>query len=249
MAKTLNKDLYEVRVSGTYYGNNGGMKVTESYDETFTMNEEAKKFGFLSAIRNFLLEERLKGKYKNYKRFRTHYITDVTNITSPGKPVMELALMNRAQVVKYIKQKDLPINIDLYPEISDLRQAVKSYHEGKETFLEYQEKRMKSKGTRLTLQRQLAELNADSGNHVKPVTISTEPLSSPEDGVTNVYTQKGNPLSQHYRVDTVDELQDDPTDATDYIDFGDDVYTEDPNTIRIPEFDDGQDIDALLMGL
>ena len=240
------QDLYDVTIEGTYYGSANGQKAIHPYKITVTMNEAAKKFGFLSAARSFILPNALRAQHKDYKRFRTHFVTDVVNRTSPNKPIQELALMNRPQIVKYIKQKSLPIETDLYPEISDLRQAVKSYHESKDAFLEYQKKRMEGKGVALTLHRQLQELNPTLNVPQIPGSASTfdDPnFSAKPTTTTPAPTQTKSALDQFY-----DEDEDTTLPGGGEIIVDEESYF-DENQIQIPELDEKDEIDTLLLGL
>lgn len=154
-------DVFSVTIEGEYYAHRNGNKTTGRYEVTLKMDETAKRMGFLSVARNKLLPRALKAKYPDYKRFRTHYITRVVNETQNGAPVMEIALMNRKQLVSYIQKKKFKIQVDLYPEVSDLRQAIRSYRDNREMFDKMQEKRAANRGPELVMMRALDELNPD----------------------------------------------------------------------------------------
>ena len=98
-------DIFAVTIEGEYYAHRNGAKTTGRYEVTLRMDETAKSIGFLSVARNKLLPRALKAKYPDYKRFKTHTITNAVNESQNNKPVYEIGLMNRKQLVSYITQK------------------------------------------------------------------------------------------------------------------------------------------------
>lgn len=169
-AKNPRKEtLYEVTVEGEYFAfsETGAKKAQRPYTLTFKANNQMKKQGFLSVFRNALrpkdggstaLLRLMKAKYPDYKSFRTHHLTNVVDLTNKA-PIAELALMNRSQIVRYIDHKGLPVDSDLYPSVSDLRQALRDYKESPEAFAKQQEKRRATKGVELSIYSALDRLN------------------------------------------------------------------------------------------
>ena len=162
---------YLVTCEGTYYRSKDHKKDRTTYGE-YTLEavlpEEARTLGFLSVFRREILTEKpsrkfaIREKYPDWRRFRTHTITNVVEIDHNGKPkgqVRELQLMNRAQVVAYINKKGWPVDPDLYPEISELRQALRDFRANRDQFLKQQEKRRQSKGSVLSVAKSLEQLN------------------------------------------------------------------------------------------
>lgn len=178
-------DIYEVTVEGKYYSNEAGRKAEKPYKVTVKMDEQAKHRGFLSVARNEILPRLLAKKYPDYKRFRTHTVTEVKNITKGGTAVNELNFMNRNQIVAFITQRQLPIEYDLYPQIEDLRQALRNYRDNRDMFLKMQDKRKMYRTDELTMKRAIDELNPElSGDPItEPVEMQAEEVKSEEKSV------------------------------------------------------------------
>jgi hypothetical protein len=188
-------DIYEVTAEGQYYALTGNKKDIKPYTITFLADETVKKSGFLSAFRNALaprdgvhtnLLRMMMEKYPDYKRFRTHQIVDGINISQKNKPVKELGIMNRTQIVNFINHKGLPIDTELYPAVTDLRQALKDYRENPEAFKKQQDKRRATKGPELAVSRSLDTLNDPSKpyNPKKPIrTLPEAPVVDSGDDI------------------------------------------------------------------
>lgn len=184
--------IYEVFCEGHYYSNIDNKKATKRYEISFKANDKIKKTGFLSAFRHSLLSaegedtaisKAMKAKYPDYKRFKTHRVVGVINLTDENAPVKELALMNRNQVINFINRKGYPIDCDLYPSVSDIRQALRDYRESADAFSIQQEKLRATRGTRLSVIESLERLNAPA--------------------LTNTSTQEQ--TSQKYQRDNMDD--------------------------------------------
>jgi hypothetical protein len=212
--------VYEVTMIGEYYAYANGRKSQKPYTFKFKASDVARKQGLCSVFKNAMrpkdgrdntISKMFKKQYPDFKAIRKHIVDNVVNLTEKNKPVQELALWNRAQIVSYIDKTGLPIDADLYPVVTDLRQALKDYNENPEAFEKMQEKRRASKGPELAVMRDLDALNEDPGD--LPPGDEKEPLV-------------GAPALEY--PDDVDPLDDE---------------------LRLPEFDDQRELDALLSGL
>lgn len=172
-------DLFEVTCEGQYYGFTHGQKDIKSYTITAKLDENAKAAGFLSVFRNNILNntKAMQSKYPDWKRYRTHVITETKNLSQANKPIKELALMNRTQIINYINHKGLGIDTDLYPDVSELRQALKDFRANRDQFIKQQDKRRLGKGPMLLVQQSVGELNPWLHNQ----TGQPEPQEAPED--------------------------------------------------------------------
>lgn len=238
------KNIYEVTVEGQYYALAGSKKDTKHYSIKFRADDTIKKSGFLSAFRNALIAKSgvktailnmMLQKYPDYKRFRTHHIEEVVNLTYKNKPVKELALMNYNQIVRFIDWKQYPVDIDLYPTITDLRQAVKDYRGNPEVFIKQQEKRRATKGPEIAVQSAIERLN--NPEYTPPKPGSAKEL--PGDDII---------INDEDEDDMIDGNPRTPTeDDEGYIDDEDtDTETNHPG---IPEFDDEDELEELLQGV
>jgi hypothetical protein len=227
-------DIYEVTVEGEYYAFKDGRKTIFPYTFKFKADDAARKTGLLSVFRNAMrpkdgkdtnLLRIFKSQNAHFKAVRTHVITNTVNLSNK-KPVQELALWNRAQITAYIDRAGLPIECDLYPVLTDLRQALRDYNENPEAFEKQQEKRRNTKGTEIRVMNALDRLNPaptdlPPGDDKEPTAV----LPTPEYADTDV-----------------------DADA----DFGPDLdplagASDDP--LRLPEFDDKRELDDLVNGI
>lgn len=246
-------DIYEVTCEGQYYGFANGQKSIKSYFIKWKADDHAKKQGFLSAFRNALtpkdgedtaILKMMKEKYPDYKRFRTHVVTEAVNLSKKGQPVRELQLMNRNQIVRFIDGKGYPIDTELYPSVTDLRQALREFRENPTVFEQNQEKRRLVKGPTLAVQRSLDYLNSPEfelsakSDHVKkaPVVYHDEDHPTP---------QAKDPAQAYADDEPVQEELIEVSDAPD-----EDIVNVSPLDIDgIPDFDDEDELDALLNGV
>lgn len=212
------EDIYQVTVEGQYYSLAEGRKAIKPYRFTFKAPASAKKLGLLSVFRNHMrpkdgqeteLLRQMQEQYPDYKQFRTHVVTETINLTTQ-KPIQELALWNRQQIIAYIDKAGIPIESELYPSIPDLRQALKDFNDNPDVFIKNQEKRRATRGPELQVMRAIADLNRKAPEPYTP------PLADPG-----------------Y----------DP-----YASDDDDIaYEDDP--LRLPEFDDQNELAALVAGI
>lgn len=197
-------DLYKVVVTGQYYAVEDGKKVIKTYELDFIINEHIKRMGALSAFRNALqtnhqresaIGKMMTTKYPDYRRFRTHEIVEVTNLSRANAPVRELALMNRKQIIAYINKRGFPIEPDLYNEVSQLRQALRDYHQNPELFLRIQGERERNHGDYISMLRSMDSLNepesaavktsarAKSTKHKPPVVVDPDTAYANSDAI------------------------------------------------------------------
>lgn len=163
-AKPAAEKLYRVTVAGEYLAAIQGRIETRTYKETATLNENHKEAGFLSVMKNHFLPPALKQKYPAFQGLHTHEIVDVVDLENPGEPMEDPTLMNLSQLVGFIKENDLPIEIALYGDTDALRQAVIEYHEDEAAFLATQANRLDIHGPTLEIKADIAKLNPSLGN-------------------------------------------------------------------------------------
>lgn len=155
------KDVYEVTCDGEYYALTDGKKTVKPYSITRNMGAASKKTGFLSVFRNHVLQDKaeMQKLYPDWQRFRKHYIASCKLVSDPNRPVKELELMNRAQMIQIINRYGLPIDADLYTDPGELRQAIKDCRHHQEQFLKRQEVRRTVFGGQMAAARELEQLN------------------------------------------------------------------------------------------
>lgn len=151
---------YLVTCEGQYYTGDKSRKGFGKYTVTLELGEKEKKQGFLSVIKREVLERAtaMQKLYPDWVRYRTHVITNAVN-KDKGAPVKDLSLMNRSQIVAYINKQGWPIHPELYPEVTDLRQALKDYRNDKEQFAKTQADKEFKYGDRLKISQSVLERN------------------------------------------------------------------------------------------
>jgi len=236
---TIKGNIYKCKAEGEYYGFENGQKTTKHYELEFLLDDNAKKQGFLSVFKRSLnakgdnaVKRMMLKKYPDYKKYRTHAIMEVTNLSQKGAPVNELQLMNRSQIIAFINKRGLPIEPDLYPEVTDLRQALRDYRENREVFLKRQADRSKFKGPRLQVQR------------------SVDILNDPDFDISKLDKRAASNLKKQKApvvVSPTEAYNDDEKVQYDLIDVPDDEYPEDE--ISIPEYDEEDELNKVLDGV
>jgi len=156
----MTDQAYLVTCEGQYYTGDKSKNGFGRYSVTVELGDEEKKAGFLSVIKREVLSRTnvMQKQYPDWVKFRTHYISNAVN-KNKNAPLNDLSLMNRAQIVAYINKKGLPIEPDLYLEVTDLRQAMKDYKTDKESFEKVQETRRTNYGPKMSIARNVLALN------------------------------------------------------------------------------------------
>lgn len=157
--KTAGANIYEVTVEGHFVCNKGTKVELEPYRETARCNDRHRDAGFLSVFKNHILPEVLPKKHPGYTGLYTHNLVSVVNLTNPNAAINDPDLMSLEELVGFVKSADLPLELGLYQDAADLRQAIKDYYEDPEAFLAVQENRMDLRRDDLELKAELADLN------------------------------------------------------------------------------------------
>lgn len=191
------EDIYEITCEGQYYN---GKKDYGSYKVSVRLPESARGLGWLSTIKNMVLKDvvHMSRLYPDWKRYRTHVITRATNLTNERAPIRDLSVMNRGQIIKYIDYKGLEIEPELYPELPELRQAVRSYAEDPTAFLKFQEKLKERVGPQMSIRKALLSLNPE-------LTLSSE---GPQSNQTSIPTEQSVDGISVPEIDDKKELED-----------------------------------------
>lgn len=152
--------IHMVRVRGTYSASGGesGRHLELPYDEVFFVDDAShQKFGAISIWKNDLGKEQLKEKDPRFISFRTFELVEAT--TNGGHPT-DFELYNRNQLLAYIVQRNLPVQVNLYDinDVGTLRTAVMECQNDQAGFLKQQSMLRKKKAFKPDYDR-LADLN------------------------------------------------------------------------------------------
>lgn len=114
----------------------------------------------LSVIKNKLLAKALTRKYPGFLNFRTHTITNVDALDGASLAgSLTILEMNRDQIAAYIESKKLPVNMKVYPEMPDLRDAIRFAETTPKLYPEYERKVSKENKENEDLKKLNPELN------------------------------------------------------------------------------------------
>jgi hypothetical protein len=164
MAKTKAKKVYEVTIEGEYHAHTKDGNVLKPYSVSIKLGEEHKQAGFLSVFKNLVAGKVMKQKYPDYADgLYTHRLVKVVDLSDPESIPKDPSLMNLAQLTAFIQHNELPVQIGLYKDEDELRQAVIECLEDEEVFTQNQEKRKEVRGRDLELTNSLNELNPEFG--------------------------------------------------------------------------------------
>lgn len=118
-----NKKGYKVVVQGDYYASAPGHgKMIKRYKIEVMLPSMDRA---LSVIKNKVLQPLLKNKISDYLSFRTYEIVSYEPVGGAESPSnIPVHVMNRPELVKYIKDEGLPVKAVDFIEVQDLRDAI-----------------------------------------------------------------------------------------------------------------------------
>lgn len=128
MAKTTAKTnrIYSVTIKGRYYAV-AGPHVTEEleYEETFNIDDETIALNGVRStfVKYFATAEYMTAKYPKFVGFATFHIKN--SEAQDGEPITNIELMNREMLDEFIEEEELDIDINLYEEAEELRNAIR----------------------------------------------------------------------------------------------------------------------------
>lgn len=148
---------FVVRVAGDLAYKDGDQEKTKPYDETVVMDQELIDEGALSMFvkhyvpQLFAAAQTPDGKpnpnrVTGFLRVLSHQLVSCRYKDNPERPVGIVSLMNRQDLLKYISVEGYPVEADLYPDDSQLQQAVLDCEEDEEAFEKSQAHRKKTQG-------------------------------------------------------------------------------------------------------
>ena len=127
---------FNVTVEGTYYAPSPvlGKKAIKPYVIQVILPDMDCA---LSIIKNKLLNKVIIKSYPDYAGYRTYSITNVENLDGTPASLKDLSVreMNSEQIAEYVADKHLPVEIDAFPDLNDLRDAVRLAETDPEAFL------------------------------------------------------------------------------------------------------------------
>lgn len=188
--------MFRVKVVGTYIARSSIMdkeKVKKNYEVEGNLPDSAIKAP-LSAVKNKLLAPALAAKYKDYVTFLTYHIVELTPLDAKAKEVMgrdQISYMDRPALLATIKELNLPVKAEYYPNLFKLREAVATAKEdpkGYKKFFDLHE-------PDLRLDLEMAKCNPELFNSVEPGFVGS--VSLPDSGPTKPKAAKSERHIKH----------------------------------------------------
>lgn len=159
MPKEKANRLYKITFKGQYIaaGENGTR--LKPYEIDCFLDDELVNKNPVSVFKNDLAPELMPKKYADYQDLATHEVG--ASVAKDGKPVTNLMLFNREDMVRHIGEEELPIEHELHQDAGALRTAINDFRKDPQAFLAQQEKlhgfrheRIARKSKALSLQEQ-----------------------------------------------------------------------------------------------
>lgn len=154
---------YKITVEGEYYEHSKEIKGKKNIAKYKIDVVLPSLEGALSVIKNKLLDKMLKMKYPGYSSFRTHVITDVVPLTNDMPESNDIQYMTEKRLHDFIAFKKLPIVVENYSTLNELREAVIDCVLNPKGF----EKREEARLSERKQDKELMELNNLTGGEVK----------------------------------------------------------------------------------
>jgi hypothetical protein len=123
VVKTTGQSGFKVTVEGMYFVSVGEGKGKGVRQYSFDINLPSMDCA-LSIIKNKILDVVLAKKYPDYVSYRTHNIVNVVPFGNVPNARLNIWQMNRPTVESYVFENSLPVKLELYPTLMDLRNAV-----------------------------------------------------------------------------------------------------------------------------
>lgn len=160
VVKQLPKEGFLVTVRGQYYARAKGDikgKVLKNYRIQVILPSADRA---LSIIKHKILNRKLPKVYDDYVAYRTHIIEELVDLsgrTTTGK----LNMMSKQQISDYVSKAHLPVHVETYEDIQELRQAIIDAEQDPAGFLKRDAKRLEDRRLDQTLLALNPELQDD----------------------------------------------------------------------------------------
>lgn len=158
-----------------------GIKGVKPYEVDVKFDKQTiDKYGALSAFCKFVAADLMPTILPGYKGLETHRV--VKSVGIDGAVVRDIRLMNLFDMEVYIRDKELPIEIELYRDDPEkLRQAIEDYEKEPQAFLKAQKRNMELYGEHVATKNRIKALNAEIVPKAKTVAkhkVELEPVAA-----------------------------------------------------------------------
>lgn len=160
----INDTVYTIKFGGNYFANDVDGLTQKAYTLTVKMkHEHVNKEGAKSVFKNVIAPKLMPQKYPDYVSLATYHIL-ASECDRPELLEGNLKLLTTDGLLSYIENEELDINVHLYDNEDDLRNAIISYQEDPDMYQKAEEilaaklgKKLELKGDVLSLNKELSD--------------------------------------------------------------------------------------------
>lgn len=136
----LKSNIHLVTFRGQYLNGDtsGGRSGFANYEITVRMTQEMVEFNAQSIFVAVLAPVLMPQRYEDYRSLSTYHV--VRTVREDGQPITNIELLNRAELDDLVRREGLPINLALYKDDADLRQAILACAKDPKMFKQVQSK-------------------------------------------------------------------------------------------------------------
>lgn len=160
--QTPTREGFLVTVQGQYFARAQGEikgKILKDYKIQVILPSAERA---LSIIKHKVLGRKLPKVYPDYISYRTHTIVEIKDLSGRTK-TSKLNMMSKGDIADYVQKANLPVQVETYEDILELRQAVVDCETDLEGFLKRDTRRLEDR----KLDQTLLQLNPDLRDEVK----------------------------------------------------------------------------------
>lgn len=152
--------VHEITFKVVYYGSNtlGGRALKHGEITLKIPQSDLDGTNPLAVFSNDLANEFMPKKFKDYVKLKSY---EVLSRKSPEGFETELSLMSRDELLDYVEDEDLYVYPAMYPDIEQLREAIRECEKDEESFKAKQDAQQKLYGDSVERKSRLKSLNAD----------------------------------------------------------------------------------------
>lgn len=160
-------DRYRFTIGGFFFATDQGQNVQKPYEvRGIEMSHKlAIKDGALCVFKNDIAPEIMPLLFPGYIGLATHEIREQV-CTNPSRK-SSIKVMSHADMLRYIDEEEVPVELGLYQDADSLRQALLDWKEDPQGFVDRQAKTMEIKGPSMERRTEARTLNSKLLNLVR----------------------------------------------------------------------------------
>lgn len=170
--KSKENRSYSVEMSGLYFAHSDKGSELKKYVEQFNIDDEIiKETGVKSSFARFWAPEYMPDKYPDYIALSTFFVTNCS--ADDGEPVTNIELMNHVMILEHIDEEGYDIDVELYFDDDELREAIRTIEDDPTGFASQQDLLSKRRGQTVNVKSAMMRLNPPKTADKKTPVAST----------------------------------------------------------------------------